>query len=167
MDPISAMFASYLDAISSNVAQHTSDVLGTEIQAQVVEHQGVQVPYTYQLWKIQPKSVCESYRGNIDNYSHCTSAAKSLFADTCEYLQQHPGDGWKHRKLKNMYCMAAVSYQPTVATIGWSSEEASPLEEARAACNLAIAELVGNTDPAARRRKQAACDTYDSLKAGK
>ena len=164
MDPIGAIFASIVDVISNPISQRFADVTGTQIQSDVVEHQGIQVPYSYQLWKIQPKSVCHSYGNNVEDFSRCTVAAKSMFTEACQHLQKKPSTDWRHTKLQNMYCTAAVTYQPTVANIGWSPDT-SPLDEARAACNLAIAELVGNPDPAARQRKKAACDKYDALKA--
>jgi hypothetical protein len=164
MDPIGAIFASIVDVISNPISQRFADVTGTQVQSHVVEHQGIPVPYSYQLWKIQPKSVCHSYGNNVEDFSRCTVAAKSMFTEACQHLQKEPAADWRHTKLQNMYCTAAVSYQPTVAAIGWSADT-SPLDEARAACNLAIAELVGNPDPAARQRKKAACDKYDALKA--
>lgn len=166
MDPISAIFAPIVDVISAPIAQRTTDVMGTRVQTLVVEHQGIRVPYSYQLWKIQPKSVCHGYAGHVEEFSRCTVAAKSMFTEACGQLQKKPGSDWRHTKLQNMYCTAAVSYQPTVARIGWSADT-TPLYEARAECNLAIAELVGNTDPAARQRKKAACDRYDALKAAR
>lgn len=166
MDPISAIFASYLDVVSTLVSQRYLDVTGTEVKSVVVQHNGTQVPYAYQRWKIQPKSVCQSYTDNIETFSSCTLAAKSLFTNACDHLQKNPANDWRHRSLQNMYCTAAVSYQPTVANIGWSSD-APPLDEARTECNLAIAALVGNSDSAARQRKKEACDRYDAMKAGR
>jgi hypothetical protein len=163
MDPISLIFASVVDAISAPIEQSFTDVMGTQVQTLLVEHQGVRVPYSYQRWKIQHKSVCDRYADSIEDYSRCTVAAKSLFTDACRRLQEDPDDGWRHAKLQTMYCTASVSYQPTVANISWSAET-SPLEEARTECNLAIAELVGNSDPDARQRKKVACDRYDALK---
>ncbi|MCB0253945.1 MAG: hypothetical protein KDI55_09465 [Anaerolineae bacterium] len=166
MDPIGAIFASIVDVISTPITQHYSDVAGLQVQTLVVEHQGVRVPYSYQLWKIQTQSVCQGQGATVDQFSRCTVAAKSMFTEACDQLQKKPGSDWRHTELQNMYCTAAVSYQPTVANIGWSADT-SPLDEARAECNLAIAELVGNSDPAARQRKKVACDKYDALKAGK
>ena len=146
MDPIGAIFASIVDVISNPISQRFADVTGTQIQSVVVEHQGIQVPYSYQLWKIQPKSVCHSYGNNVEDFSALHGRRQihvhgGLPAPAKEFPPPI-GD----TKLQNMYCTAAVSYQPTVANIGWSADT-SPLDEARAACNLAIAELVGNPDP--------------------
>lgn len=44
MDPISAIFGSYLDAVSSSVTQHTADVIGAVIQTLLVEQKGMRVP---------------------------------------------------------------------------------------------------------------------------
>jgi len=166
MDPISAVFASVLDVVSNQISDHLLDVTGARQQSVIVEHQGVRIPFSYQRWTIQPQSVCRNQGRNVEEFSRCTVAAKSMFSEACERLQKERGTGWRHAKLQNMYCSAAVSYQPTVANIGWSAES-SPLDEARTACNLATAELIGNPDPAAKRRKQEVCDRYNALKAGK
>ena len=164
MDPLSAAFASYLDLVSSRVTERMTDVLGTEMQAVVVEHQGVRVPYAYQVWRIRPQSVCSPYRRQIAQFSACTLAAHSLFQDTCAYLQAHPQEHWKHLKLKNMYCEAAITYQPTLADVQWSREP-SPREQARSACNLAVAALMNEPSPENRRKKEDACMSYEALKA--
>lgn len=166
MDPIGLIFASVVDVISAPIEQSVADVMGTRVQTLVVEHQGVQVPYSYQLWKIQPKSVCDRHIGSIEHFSRCSVAAKSLFTEACSQLKESPDSSRRHAKLQNMYCTASVSYQPTLANISWSAET-PPLEEARTECNMAIAELVGNTNPAARQRKNLACDRYDALKEGR
>ena len=95
MDPISVIFASYLDIVSTSVHEHTTDLLGTEIQAVMVEHQGIKVPYSYHMWRINNQSVCETYQNNFDTYSKCTVAAKSLFADVCDHLQKKPNKHWR------------------------------------------------------------------------
>jgi len=163
MDPISAIFASYLDLVSNTAHEHVSDVMGTEITALVVKHDGISIPYTYQIWKVKEKSVCATYEPNIAHYSKCTVAAKSLFNDICQHLQENKANNWKHKKLKNMYCNAAITYQPTVASVDWTNKE-SPLRAARAECNLAIAGLMGSTDSELLKKKEEACGNYQTLK---
>jgi hypothetical protein len=163
MDPITAIFTSYLDIVSTSLTDRTSDILGTEMQARIVEHDSIRVPYTYQMWQIRKPSVCESYRDNFSDYSKCTIAAKSLFNDICTYLQDHPGKNWKYRKHKNMYCHAAISYKPTMAAIDWTGQD-TELEDARSECNVAKAGHTGNPDPQAQRQIKQACRKYNSLK---
>ena len=162
MDPISAAFASYIDLVSFRATKRMTDMLGTEVQTVVVEHQGIRIPYMYQIWKIKPKSVCSSYSQNISNYSKCTIAAQSLFKDTCAYLQANPKEHWKHLKLKNMYCAAAITYKPTMASIE-SAAVQSPLDKARAKCNLAVAEAMGNQSNENKKKKEKACAEYRTL----
>ena len=162
MDPISAVFATYLDAVSNVTMERMTEVMGTEVQAVVVKPDGVDVPYSYQIWKIRPQTVCGTYRQDVALYSKCTVAAQSLFNDTCAYLQANPQSHWKYRKTKNMYCDAAATYQPTVANVEWSND-VSPVEEARAECNLAVAELMGNRTAKNRKKKEEACEKYHAL----
>ena len=61
MDVFELVFASYLEAVSNTVYKNFSDVYGTEIQAQVVEYDGMNISYSYQLWRIQNNSVCGLY----------------------------------------------------------------------------------------------------------
>lgn len=164
MDPLCAAFASYLELVSSRVTERMTDVLGTEMQAVVVEHQGVRVPYAYQVWRIRPQSVCSPYRRQIAQFSACTLAAHALFQDICAYLQAHTQEHWQHHKLKNMYCEAAITYQPTLADVQWSREP-SPREQARSACHLAVAALMNEPSPENRRKKDEACQSYEALKA--
>ena len=49
----------------------------------MVDRQGVRIPYSYQLWTIQPKSVCQSYGGNVEEFSRCTVVAESMFTEAC------------------------------------------------------------------------------------
>ena len=58
MDPISVIFASYLELVSVGVTNKMTDIVGTQMQSVVVEHQHIKIPYSYQLWRIRPKSVC-------------------------------------------------------------------------------------------------------------
>jgi hypothetical protein len=163
MDPLSALFASYLELVSNTVHTHMTDRMGTELQAVVVKHRGIPVPYSYQLWRIRPQSVCGRYCENIGIYSKCTIAARSLFEQACRHLQMKKPTDWKHRKLKNMYCAAAVDYQPTQATLERSNEK-TPLEAARSACNTAIAKQMGNTAPAVRKQREKAYGQYQALR---
>lgn len=165
MDAIATAFASYLTLVSTAVSEQLVDVHGLDLKAVVVTHEGVKVPYAYQLWRIKPQSVCESYRENIGEYSRCTVAAKSLFNAVCQRMQLQRDSGLNSRKLKNMYCAASVSYRPTIASISAAAEQ-TPLEKAREACNLAIAEAYGASDPVVRKKKDKACDEYKALKAG-
>ena len=163
MDPISAVFASYMDLVSAQTTGRMTDMLGTQLESRVVEHSGIRVPYAYQLWQIRQDSVCASYRQDLTRFAPCTRAAQSLFQDTCSYLQANPQQDWQHAELTNMYCEAAVYYRPTTAEVQWTKEQ-TPLDQARAACNLAIAQLLHDPSPENRQKKAATCGRYDALK---
>ncbi len=165
MDPLSAIFASYLDMVSNTVHGQVTDIMGTEITALAIDHGGTTVPYSYQLWRIRERTVCFSYSGQVSKYSECTMAARSLFSDICQHLQQKPLSHWKLKKLKNMYCNAAVTFQPTVATVKWSGD-VSGLDVARTECNTAIAGLVGSSDSALKKKKELVCEKYRELQQG-
>ncbi len=156
MDPVSLLFTAYLDSIQNTVHARFTDLHGTEIKAMMIEYQGVEVPYQYQLWRVRDKSVCQPYKSQITQFSNCTLAAKALFRDICAQLSDKPSNHWRHSKLKNMYCNAAVSFEGTVARIGVAvarSEE----EAARAECNLAIAAALGSRDAVVIAERERIC----------
>jgi len=163
MDPISVIFASYLELVSFGVTNEMTDLLGTEIQSVVVEHQSTKVPYSYQLWRIRPKSVCNTYNLNIEEFSRCTLAAKSLFNETCLHLQKGEKEHWKYTKMKNMYCDASITFKPTIANIREAYAK-TPLQLARTECNIATAELMGNRNSKIQKKKESSCAKYQSLK---
>jgi len=165
MDPIAAVLASYLEVVSTALADEIVAPLGLEVTSLTVHHQGIDVPYAYQRWRIIDKSVCEAYSRDVSKLSACTVTAKSLFSDLCQYLQAQRHLEGKRRLLKDMYCRAARSYQPTIARVSWSGKQ-SELESARTECNTAIVDAMGDGDPPARERKRVACDRYRALQEG-
>jgi len=156
MDPVSLLFTAYLDSIQNTVYVRLADLHGTEIKAVMIDYQGIEVPYQYQLWRVRNKSVCQPYKSQITEFSKCTLAAKSLFRDLCAQLSDKPSNQWRYSKLKNMYCNAAVSYEATVARIGVSGERSGE-EAARAECNLAIAAALGSRDAVVIAERERVC----------
>jgi len=157
MDPVSLLFTAYLDSIQNTVHARFTDLHGTEIKAVMIEYQGGEVPYQYQLWRVRNKSVCQPYKSQITQFSKCTLAAKALFRDLCDQLSGKPSNHWRHSKLKNMYCNAAVSFEATVARIGVAGER-SEEEAARVECNLAIAAALGSRDAVVIGERGRVCD---------
>lgn len=156
MDPISFVFAAYMDAVQNTVHAQVTDTLGTEVKAVVIDYQGVKVPFQYQIWRVRDNSVCFSYQPDLIQYSQCTVKAKELFQTLCAQLSKKPSAHWRYTKTKNMYCNAAVSYKPTIARIG-AAEERTEGEEARAACNLAIVAALGSRDPVVIAERDRVC----------
>ena len=53
MDPVSFVFAAYMDAVQNTVHAQVADTLGTEVKAVVIDYQGVEVPFQYQIWRVR------------------------------------------------------------------------------------------------------------------
>ncbi len=162
MDPISSLISIYLDSLISPIQHEMTDILGTEIQAQVVEYRGVSIDYQYQLWRIRENSVCAAKRSTIRQYSHCTESAKTFFAETCLELQNNPQNHWRYRKLKNMYCQAASSYQPVIAKISKPSARESAIMDAKQRCSLLTLDAMSGSEKALKA-KDAACAHYKNM----
>jgi hypothetical protein len=155
MDPISAVLAAVIEQGAGTVAAGMRSALGTDVTSVVVEYQGYQVPFSYQMWQLKPKSVCDTYRSDVAAFSGCTVAAKSLFGALCKELQEKPSATLSYGSLKNLYCTAAVSFQPTHATVQWSAQ--SQTDDARQECRLAQAALLAENTPETRKRREVAC----------
>lgn len=163
MEPVSLLFSAYLNIVQSNVHSHLADSIGTEIKAIRIEYQGMMIPFQHQMWRIREGSVCNSYSPNIQTYSQCTLKASSLFSDLCTYLSENPQNHWRHAKSKNMYCNAAITFNPVVASISVAPEQ-SDLTKARKACNTATISAMGSSDPSLISERKVACAKYEALK---
>jgi len=155
MDPVSLLFTAYLDSIQNTVNARFTDLHGTEIKAVMIDYQGVEVPYQYQLWRVRNKSVCQPYKSQLTQFSKCTLAAKALFRDLCAQLSDKPSTQWRHSKLKNMYCNAAVSFEATVARIAVAGDRREAA--ARVECNLAIVRAMGSRDAVVIAERERVC----------
>lgn len=163
MDPVSLVFSAYLNTVQSTVSNHFNETSNLEITPIVIEYEGVPVSYQHQLWRVRSESVCANSQQSIGQFSQCTVKASRLFNALCSELKQSGSDDWRHVKIQNMYCNAAVSFKPTVAKIG-SAQALSGWEEARQACNAATVAAMGNSDPRITRERDQACEVYRELK---
>ena len=163
MDPLSMAFGAYINYVSVSVHEEITDLIGTEVTAVSIQHKGLVVPFHHQLWRVRDQSVCYTYTNNIQDFSKCTIAAKQLFADLCFELQQKPELGWRYKKTKNMYCYAAASFKPTIASIAEGTVE-SEVQLARKKCNVATAIALGSNDVSLHKNKNEACDDYQRFK---
>lgn len=157
MDLVTAVLSTYLDAVSNTITSRYTDVVGAEVQTQRVEHRGQQVSYSYQLWRLQRDSVCADKKANISDYSKCTVAAKDMFGQMCQYLESNPESGWRYKKTKNLYCTAAVQYEPVIASITFDKKSRS--EEAKQNCSIATLRVMESNTKKNRREREAACRT--------
>ena len=57
MDPVSYLFSAYPNLVQQQVSDH----YGSEPKTLVVQYEGEQVPFSYQLWQIKQNSVCRPY----------------------------------------------------------------------------------------------------------
>ncbi len=163
MDPLSALVSVYFDSIAAPIQHNMTDLFGTEIQAQVVEYQGITLDYQYQLWRIRNTSVCLGQKTNIGKFSQCTEVAKSFFTETCLTLQNNPQQHWRYTKLKNMYCQAASSYQPVIAKISRPSARESELMDAKQKCSLLTLDAMSGSAKALEAKNKACADYQKML----
>ncbi|MEJ1379293.1 MAG: hypothetical protein ROD09_03090 [Candidatus Sedimenticola sp. (ex Thyasira tokunagai)] len=164
MDVASVVFSAFIQALVSPFQAEVSGIIGTEIEAKVVEYRGTAIDFQYQLWQIKPPSVCADKRNNIQDFSDCTIAAKELFRETCSYLANNKKSHWQYKKLKNMYCRAASSYSPTYASISRSSQKDMIISDAKQKCSLLTLQAgeTGNVKDEVARKD--ACQKYKQMK---
>lgn len=164
MDPVSMVFAAYLNTVQSTVSSHFNETRNTQITPVAIEYEGMTVSYQHQLWRVRSKSVCANYRQTISLFSPCTVKAAQLFNALCTELKQAGSNDWRQAKIQNMYCNAALSFKPTVATVG-SAQALSDMDEARQACNAATVAAMGNSDPRLAHERNRNCGVYQSMRA--
>ncbi|MGS0682844.1 hypothetical protein ACVBIL_17030 [Shewanella sp. 125m-7] len=137
MDPLSQLFAAYLQAASNNIAdQHMGSVNAT-VTTQSLVYNDTNIRFQHQLWKIRPKSVCSDLEQQATQYSKCTQQAKAIFEELCTQLSNNRGLKQKGRKLSNMYCNASLNYKPMIAYIN-EPEQKTEQELKQKECNLMI-----------------------------
>lgn len=156
MDPLSTFFAAYISTVTTNVHNNVSDIYGLKIKTEVIEYDGTKVKFQYQLWKIKPKTVCATYKQKMLDYSTCTVKAQKLFSAICDELPTNNKSHWKTKKIKNMYCNAAVNYQPVVAIIAKpiKVDEQRDIEKK---CNLLILKTMNNKNKDLLAEKSVVC----------
>ncbi|WP_100657049.1 hypothetical protein [Alteromonas flava] len=155
MDVVSAIFATYIDAVSNKFHDRLTDQFGTEVQAKVVQYNGHSISYSHQLWRIQDKSVCGTIDNDLNQKSRCTQAAKAMFNEMCMYLQSNPQSGWRYTKTKNMYCNAATNYKPVIATV--SFDEQSDSKKKQEACSVATLRVMESATAENIKARDIAC----------
>jgi hypothetical protein len=156
MDPLSALFAGFLQQAGDAVAQRAFDGMNTQVETVVTEYNGEQIRFQHQMWRIKPESVCADQRQQIDAFARCTQAAQALFQEACTKLTATPRRDPAYRSLRSMYCNAGERFRPTEASIQWST--AAPTTAESEACRLAKAMLVVDNSATNRAEMRRACD---------
>ncbi|MCF7993380.1 MAG: hypothetical protein K9L32_08330 [Chromatiaceae bacterium] len=155
MDPLSALFAGFLQSAGDAVAQRAFDGMNTEIETVVTEYHGERIQFQHQLWRIKPETICADKRQQVAAFSRCTQAAQALFQEACTQLTANPRRDPAYRSLRSMYCNAGERFQPTEASIQWSN--GGPPTAESEACRLAKAMLVVDNSAANRTEMRNAC----------
>lgn len=151
MDPVSYLFSAYLNLVQQQVSDH----YGTEPKTLVVEYEGEQVPFAFQFWQIQPKSVCRPYEQDVRRFSQCTVKASALFHKLCDDLTKQDDSSWQLPKFRTMYCAASANYRPMIADIRESKLD--PARQAERACNQAILAAMDSDDETLLAQRDKAC----------
>jgi len=151
MDPVSYLFSAYLNLVQ----QQVSDIYGTELKSLVVEYEGEQIPFVFQFWQLQPKSVCRSYEQDARRFSQCTVKAAALFGKLCDELSRQDSN-WQQPQYRAMYCAASVNYRPVIADIRESKQD--PARQAERACNQAILAAMDSDDETLLAQREQACN---------
>nr|WP_244956571.1 hypothetical protein [Aeromonas salmonicida] len=113
------------------------------------------MPFVFQFWQIQPKSVCRPYEQDVRRFSQCTVKAAALFQTLCDDLTRQDDSSWQLPKFRTMYCSAAISYRPMIAEIGDAKQ--SPAKLAERACNQAILAAMDSDDETLLALRDKAC----------
>lgn len=166
MDPAAIFLHGFLSAPATLLNSMSRDRNNMDAVTIEATHLGIPVSYTYQLWRIKTPTVCARYKQDMAIYAKCTEAAQALFYDACKYFTPLKTKDYPHRKAAEMYCYAANAYQPIIARIRSPGANAK-LEEARAACNAAVAGMIGGGDGRQKAKKEKACGRYESLRSAK
>lgn len=156
MDPLSQLFAAYLQAASNNIADHYMDSMNTTVTTQSLIYNDTQIRFQHQLWKIRPKSVCSDFKQQATQYSKCTQQAKAMFTELCALLSNKADLNLKGRKLSNMYCNASLNYKPMIAYIS-EPEPKTEQELKQKECNLMILKAMQDKSLEVIKQKEQAC----------
>ena len=157
MDPLSQLFAAYLQAASNNITDRYMDSMNTTVTTQSLIYNDTQIRFQHQLWKIRSKSVCSDLEQQATQYSKCTQHAKAMFTELCTQLSSKDNLNHKGRKLSNMYCNASLNYKPMIAYI---SEPVKKTEQElqQKECNLMILKAMQDSTPEILGQKEKVCN---------
>ncbi|TWO84203.1 hypothetical protein AYI75_12415 [Shewanella algae] len=89
MDPLSQLFAAYLEMVSNNITSAYVDAVNTTVTAQTLTYKGTDIRFQHFLWQVKQESVCADLKQQATSYSKCTQQAKAMFTDLCNQLSSH------------------------------------------------------------------------------
>jgi len=108
--------------------------------AVIVNYQQIHIPFRHKNWQLLESSICANQKQQITDFSQCTQHAKSLFTQICTALTNQPNDAEGHRQYQQMYCRAAVNFQPKIITISYG--ENATMSEQERVCNRLILKVM-------------------------
>ncbi|MGI2002268.1 hypothetical protein [Shewanella frigidimarina] len=156
MDPLSQLFAAYLESVSNNVSKVYSDTHNTTVTTKALQYEDTEIRFQHQLWRIRNDSVCANLIQDSTQYSKCTQLAKNMFNEVCIKLSSNEKLSTKGRSISNMYCNASINYKPIVAQI--SQPKAKTAQQlADKLCNQLILESMQDNSEVIKKQKEAAC----------
>ncbi|NMP31214.1 hypothetical protein HII17_06545 [Thalassotalea sp. M1531] len=155
MSAAAIALSAYLTALGESIQDENQQRLALNETALNIEFHGAQILFSHQQWHILDNTVCYQHDRNSPAYSDCTIQAKSLFNQICSALSNRATSYWHHQKYKEMYCDAAVNFQPMVATISYGESTQMSAQEKK--CNQLILKALVNKDEASIKEKNEAC----------
>ncbi|WP_257275281.1 MULTISPECIES: hypothetical protein [unclassified Endozoicomonas] len=170
MDIISTSLATIITAMSGSITDSYIENANAEITSRVIQHQGQDIYFEHQVWRIRNSSVCQNKHQKITEFSQCTLAAKAAFIEICQAHQHKNYKAHKAKSMVRMFCQAASNFKPTIAMIQPSSPASSKtkidnteLIEAKQNCSALILESQMSNDPFMEAKRADACKKYKQL----
>lgn len=158
MDPLSQLFAAYLQTVSNSFAEVYVDSMNTTVTSQSLVYNDTNIRFQHQLWKIKPNSVCSDLEQQASQFSKCTQQAKTMFTDLCTQLSSMDNLSQRGRSLSNMYCNASLNYKPMVAYISDPKQKTEQKIKEKE-CNLMILKAMHDSSEEVLKQKEKACGT--------
>ncbi|MGI3001797.1 hypothetical protein ACRTDJ_01655 [Shewanella algae] len=156
MDPLSQLFAAYLEMVSNNITNAYIDAANTNVTAQTLTYKGTDIRFQHFLWQVKQESVCADLKQQATAYSKCTLQAKAMFTDLCNQLSSMKNLNSKGRSLSRMYCNASLNYKPMIATISTPTRKTEQQLKDKE-CNQLILKAMQDSSPELAKRRDKIC----------
>ncbi|WP_345853211.1 hypothetical protein [Shewanella algae] len=88
MDPLSQLFAAYLEMVSNNITSAYVDAANTTVTTQTLTYQGTDIRFQHFLWQVKQESVCADLKQQATAYSKCTMQAKAMQDNNLELAKR-------------------------------------------------------------------------------
>ncbi|WP_419532927.1 hypothetical protein [Endozoicomonas sp.] len=167
MDILSTSLATLITSMSGNMTDSYVENVNSQLTPVVIEHQGHDIYFKHHLWKIRSNSVCQNKRHKITEFSQCTIAAKSAFNEVCKVSSGKNFSNHKAKSMVRMYCQAASTFQPTIASIQSGSlndgSTNTQLRQLKQQCSMLTLESQESYDPTIESKRAKVCSEYKRL----